>query len=312
MSSAGWAAGRSSRGCDNPGMNRAAIFARLDAYMRLIRLDKPIGTLLLLWPTLWAVWLASQGRPQAHIVLIFAFGTLLMRSAGCAINDYADRNFDAHVERTRRRPIVAGEIRPREALGVAAVLALIAFALVLLLSPLAIGLSFVALFIAASYPFTKRFFWLPQAYLGVAFGFGIPMAYAAVTDVLPPVCWLLLVANIFWALAYDTEYAMVDRDDDLRIGIRTSAIALGRFDVAGVMCFYAAMLAVLAAAGALLGMGVAYYASLGVAAILMGYHWLLIRNRSREHCFKAFMHNNWVGAVIFCGILLSYPTPWLQ
>ncbi len=312
MSSAGWAAGRSSRGCDNPPMNRAAIFARLDAYMRLIRLDKPIGTLLLLWPTLWAVWLASEGRPQVHIVLIFAFGTLLMRSAGCAINDYADRNFDAHVERTRRRPIVAGEIRPREALAVAAVLALVAFGLVLFLSPLAIGLSFVALFIAATYPFTKRFFWLPQAYLGVAFGFGIPMAYAAVTDALPPVCWLLLVANIFWALAYDTEYAMVDRDDDLRIGIRTAAIALGRFDVAGVMSFYAAMLASLAAAGVLLGMGVAYYAGLGVAAILMGYHWSLIRNRSRERCFKAFMHNNWVGAVIFCGILLSYPTPGLR
>ncbi len=293
-------------------MNRAALVARLDAYTRLIRLDKPIGTLLLLWPTLWAVWLASEGRPQVHIVLIFAFGTLLMRSAGCAINDYADRNFDAHVERTRRRPIVAGEIRPREALAVAAFLALIAFGLVLFLSPLAIGLSFVALFVAATYPFTKRFFWLPQAYLGVAFGFGIPMAYAAVTEALPPVCWLLLAANIFWALAYDTEYAMVDREDDRRIGIRTAAIALGRWDIAGVMCFYVAMLVTLAAAGALLGLGFAYYAGLGVAAILMGYHWFLIRGRSRERCFKAFMHNNWVGAVIFAGISLSYPFPGLQ
>ncbi len=220
-------------------MNWAAIEARLDAYERLIRLDKPIGTLLLLWPTLWAVWLASMGRPGVDIVLIFAFGTLLMRSAGCAINDFADRKFDGHVERTRNRPIVAGEIRPWEALAVAAVLVLAAFGFVLFLSPLALKLSFIALFVAATYPFTKRFFWLPQAYLGVAFGFGIPMAYAAITHRLAPVCWVLLLANIFWALAYDTEYAMVDREDDRRIGMRTSAIALGKYDVAGVMFFYA-------------------------------------------------------------------------
>lgn len=293
-------------------MNRAAIIARLDAYERLIRLDKPIGTLLLLWPTLWAVWLASDGHPGLHIVLIFSLGTLLMRSAGCAINDFADRNFDGHVERTRNRPIVAGEIRPREALAVAAVLALAAFSLVLFLPPLAIKLSFVALFVAASYPFTKRFFWLPQAYLGVAFGFGIPMAYAAVIESLPPVCWVLLGANIFWALAYDTEYAMVDREDDLRIGMRTSAILLGRYDVPGVMCCYAAMLALLTAAGISLGIGIAYYTGLAVAAILMGYHWFLIRERKRERCFKAFMHNNWVGAAIFSGILLSHPVPGLR
>ena len=293
-------------------MNWATVEARLDAYERLIRLDKPIGTLLLLWPTLWAVWLASKGRPGVDLVLIFVFGTLLMRSAGCAINDFADRNFDGHVERTRNRPIVAGEIRPWEALAVAAVLALAAFGFVLFLPSLAIKLSFIALFVAATYPFTKRFFWLPQAYLGVAFGFGIPMAYAAITHDLPPVCWVLLVANIFWALAYDTEYAMVDREDDRRIGIRTAAIALGKYDVAGVMFFYAAMLAVLGGVGVLLKLGIAYYAGLGIAAGIMGYHWFLIRDRSRERCFKAFMHNNWVGAVIFAGIVLSYPVPGLQ
>ena len=288
-------------------MTWTQILARLDAYERLIRLDKPIGTLLLLWPTLWAVWIASAGRPRGEVVLIFSIGTLLMRSAGCAVNDYVDRRFDGHVERTRNRPVVAGEIRPWEALAVAAVLALVAFGFVLFLSPLAIQLSFVALFVAATYPFTKRFFRFPQAYLGIAFGFGIPMAFGAVLNALPPVCWWLLLANVFWALAYDTEYAMVDREDDKRIGIRTAAVALGRYDVAGVMSFYAATLAVLAWVGALAGLGVPYFAGLGVAAGLMGYHWLLIRGRSREGCFKAFMHNNWVGAAIFAGIVLSYP-----
>ena len=290
----------------------SAFARRLDAYWRLVRLDKPIGTLLLLWPTLWAVWLASDGRPEVSVVLIFSLGTLLMRSAGCAINDFADRNFDAQVERTRARPLATGEIGPAEALAVAAALALAAFGLVLLLNPLAIKLSFVALIVAASYPFTKRFFWFPQAYLGVAFGFGIPLAYAAVLDDLPAICWWLLLANIFWSLAYDTEYAMVDREDDRRIGIRTSAIALGRFDVTGVMLFYAAMLGVLCGVGALAGLGAAYYGGLGVAAIMMGYHGFLIRDRLRERCFKAFMHNNWVGAAIFAGIVLSYPLPWLN
>jgi 4-hydroxybenzoate polyprenyltransferase len=290
-------------------MTRTQILARLNAYERLIRLDKPIGTLLLLWPTLWAVWIASAGAPQAHVVLVFTVGTLLMRSAGCAINDYVDRKFDAHVERTRMRPIVSGEIHPWEAVAVAAALALLAFALVLFLPPFAVKLSFIALFVAATYPFTKRFFWFPQAYLGVAFGFGIPMAFAAVLGSLPPECWWLLVANIFWALAYDTEYAMVDRDDDLRIGMRTAAIALGRFDVAGVMLFYLATLITLAWVGMLAQLGAAFYAGLGVAAALMVYHWCLIRGRSRDGCFKAFLHNNWVGGVIFAGIVLSYPLP---
>ncbi len=290
-------------------MTLARIAARLDAYERLIRLDKPIGTLLLLWPTLWAVWIASAGHPRAEVVIIFSIGTLLMRSAGCAINDFADRRFDGHVERTRARPIVSGEIRAWEAVAVAAVLALIAFGFVLFLPPLAIQLSFVALFVAATYPLTKRFFWFPQAYLGIAFGFGIPMAFAAVGGDLPPVCWWMLAANVCWALAYDTEYAMVDREDDKRIGIRTAAVALGRYDLAGVMVFYAATLGLLAWVGVLAGLGPAYYAGLAVAAAMIVYHWFLIRGRSREGCFKAFMYNNWVGAAIFAGIAFSYAVP---
>jgi len=281
----------------------AFIARRLDAYERLIRLDKPIGTLLLLWPTLWAVWLAADGRPSPGVVLIFVLGTLLMRSAGCAVNDYADRNFDAHVERTRTRPLAAREIAPWEALVIAAALALAAFGLVLYLNRFAIALSFLGLAIAATYPLSKRFFALPQAYLGIAFGFGIPMAYAAIQERLPAECWLLLAANVFYAFAYDTEYAMVDREDDARIGIRTSALTLGRWDVAGVMTSYGLMLALLALIGALRGLAWPYYAGLALAGGMMLYHWTLIRDRSREGCFKAFRHNNWVGAAIFAGIM---------
>jgi 4-hydroxybenzoate polyprenyltransferase len=287
-------------------MDLAFIAKRLDAYERLIRLDKPIGTLLLLWPTLWAVWLAAEGKPRLDIVLIFVVGTLLMRSAGCAINDYADRNFDPHVERTRRRPLAAGEIRPQEALAVAALLAAAAFALVLFLNKLAIALSFAGLGIAALYPFTKRFFALPQAFLGVAFGFGIPMAYAAIQERLPLECWTLFAANVFYSFAYDTEYAMVDRDDDARLGIRTSALTLGRWDVAAVMASYAAMLALLVVLGLKLALAWPYYVGLGAAAAMMAYHWFLIRDRSREGCFKAFMHNSWVGGVVFGGIVFSF------
>jgi len=283
----------------------AFIARRLDAYERLIRLDKPIGTLLLLWPTLWAVWLAADGRPAAGIVLVFVLGTLLMRSAGCALNDYADRDFDPHVERTRNRPLAAREIAPWEALAVGAALAAAAFGLVLHLNRFALLLSFLGLGIAASYPFAKRFFALPQAYLGIAFGFGIPMAYAAIQERLPLECWLLLAANVFYAFAYDTEYAMVDRDDDAKLGIRTSALTLGRWDVAGVMASYALMLALLAALGALRELRWPYYAGLAVAGAMMLYHWTLIRSRSREGCFKAFRHNNWVGGVIFIGIAAS-------
>ena len=286
-------------------MDLVFIAKRLDAYERLIRLDKPIGTLLLLWPTLWAVWLASAGQPRADILLIFVVGTLLMRSAGCAINDYADRNYDAHVERTRLRPLAAGEIRPREALAVAAVLVAAAFALVLFLNGLAILLSFVGVAIAALYPFTKRFFALPQLFLGVAFGFGIPMAYAAIQDRLPLECWLLFAANIAYSFAYDTQYAMVDRDDDARLGIRTSALTLGRWDVAAVMTSYGIMAALLVLLGIQRSLSWPYYAGLLVAAAMMAYHWFLIRDRSREGCFKAFMHNNWVGGVIFAGLVLS-------
>ena len=291
-------------------MNLALIARRLDAYERLIRLDKPIGTLLLLWPTLWAVWLAAEGRPRLDLVVIFTLGTLLMRSAGCALNDYADRNFDPHVERTRLRPLAAGEISPKEALAVAAVLAAAAFGLVLFLNRFAIALSFAALAIAAAYPFMKRFFALPQAVLGIAFGFGIPMAYAAIQDRLPLACWLLLAANVFYSFAYDTEYAMVDREDDARLGLRTSALTLGRFDVAAVMASYAAMLAILAFSGILLSLSWPYFAGLAAAAAMMAYHWLLIRDRTRQGCFKAFLHNNWVGAAIFVGIVLSFPVGW--
>jgi 4-hydroxybenzoate polyprenyltransferase len=287
-------------------MDLAFIAKRLDAYERLIRLDKPIGTLLLLWPTLWALWLASHGKPRVDILLIFVVGTLLMRSAGCAINDYADRDYDAHVERTRERPLATGEIQPYEALVLAALLAAAAFALVLFLNWFAILLSFMGLAIAAAYPFAKRFFALPQAFLGVAFGFGIPMAYAAIQWRLPRECWILFTANICYSFAYDTEYAMVDRDDDKRLGIRTSALTLGRWDVAAVMASYAGMLALLLALGLNLSLAWPYYLGLLVAAAMMGYHWFLIRDRSREGCFKAFRHNNWVGGVIFAGIALSY------
>lgn len=287
-------------------MDAAFLLRRLDAYERLVRLDKPIGALLLLWPTLWAVWLAADGRPPAAIVVIFVMGTILMRSAGCALNDWADRHFDPHVERTRARPLAAGEIHPHEALAVAAVLAAIAFGFVLFLNRFAILLSFVALAIAAVYPFTKRFFPLPQLVLGVAFGFGIPMAYAALREALPWECWALLAANICYSFAYDTEYAMVDRDDDAKIGIRTSALTLGRYDVAGVMVAYAGMLAILTALGVALRLGWPYYAGLAAAGAMALFHYRLIRDRSREGCFRAFRHNNWVGAAIFAGLVASY------
>ena len=286
-------------------MTIAAVKARLDAYEKLVRLDKPIGILLLLWPALWALWIAGRGHPDVLVVWIFVLGTVLMRSAGCAVNDFADRRFDAEVKRTRDRPLARGAIHPWEALVVAAVLAAAAFALVLQFNPLTIALSFAALAIAVIYPFLKRFFWLPQAWLGVAFGFGIPMAFAAQLNRLPPVSWVMLGANILWTLAYDTEYAMVDRDDDVRIGIRTSAILFGKHDVMAVMVFYALFLATMAWIGWYLRFGVAYYAGLAVAAAIAAYHYRLIRTRSREGCFKAFLHNNWLGAAVFAGIVLD-------
>ena len=276
---------------------------RLDAYERLVRLDKPIGILLLAWPTLWALWLARHAMPPPAVLWIFLLGTVLMRSSGCALNDWADRSFDAHVARTKGRPLASGEIRPGEALAVAAVLAACAFLLVLRLNKLTIGLSFVALAAAAIYPFTKRFFWMPQAWLGIAFGFGIPMAFAALTASLPPLAWAILGANVFWTIAYDTEYAMVDRDDDLRIGMRTSAIFFGRYDVAAVMACYALFLGSLAVIGWWQRYGGYYDAGLLVAAAIALSHYPMIRDRSREGCFRAFRHNNWIGFAVFAGIV---------
>ncbi len=282
---------------------------RVLVYARLVRLDKPIGTLLLLWPTLWALWLSSEGSPDWKIVLIFVAGTLLMRSAGCAINDYADRDFDPHVKRTRDRPLAAGVIRPWEALLVAAVLAAVAFGLVLQLNTLTIALSFAALLLAASYPFTKRFLALPQAYLGIAFGFGIPMAYAANTGRVPWVAAVVLLANVFWAVAYDTEYAMVDRDDDKNIGIRTSAILFGRFDVAMVMLFHALFLVTLAGVGWYQALGTYFFVGLLLTALLAASQYRMIKDRSRDGCLRAFRHNNWVGGAVFAGLVADYYLP---
>ena len=287
-------------------MNAAALLKRIDAYERLLRLDKPIGWLLLLWPTLWAVWLAAAGQPQPEIVLIFVVGTIVMRSAGCAVNDYADRDFDGRVERTRLRPLAAGEIRPWEALAVAAVLSAAAFGLVLFLNRFAILLSIVALVIACSYPYAKRIFPIPQLALGIAFGFGVPMAYAAIRNTLPWDCWALLAANVCYSFAYDTEYAMVDRDDDRSLGIHTSALTLGRLDVAAIMASYLLMVAILGWVGIELRLAWPYHAGLAAAAAMMVYHYFLIRERSREGCFRAFRHNNWVGVAIFAGIVAAY------
>jgi 4-hydroxybenzoate polyprenyltransferase len=287
----------------------SAILQRLDLYEKLLRLDQPIGTLLLLWPTLWALWFSANGRPNWKIVWIFALGTLLMRSAGVAVNDFADRKFDPHVARTRNRPLAAGAVSAKEAWILATVLALIAFLLILPLGRLVILLSFCALFLAITYPFTKRFLALPQAYLGVAFGFGIPMAYAAQTKGLPGITWVLLLANIFWTIAYDTEYAMVDRDDDRKIGIRTSAIWFGRYDVAAVMLCHAVFLGVMAGIGWWLKLAWPYYAGLCCALSLAAYQYVLIRDRDPPRCLRAFRDNNWVGAAVFAGIVLAYPLP---
>jgi 4-hydroxybenzoate polyprenyltransferase len=288
-------------------MNRIA--ARLDAYEKLVRLDRPIGILLLLWPTLWGLWLAHPPVPDPLVLWLFFLGTVLMRSAGCAINDFADRGFDAHVERTRDRPLAAGAIRPWEALAVAAALAAAAFAIVVRFNNLTIMLSFAALAIAAIYPFTKRFFWMPQAWLGVAFGFGIPMAFAATTGRVPPLAWALLAANVAWTVAYDTEYAMVDRDDDRRIGMRTSAILFGRHDVTAVMAAYSTFALAMAAIGLWQRYGPAYFAGVAAALLVAAHHYRLIRDRSREGCFRAFRHNNWIGAAIFAGIAIDN-LPW--
>lgn len=278
---------------------------RLLAYARLIRLDKPIGTLLLLWPTYWALWLSNQGMPPWHLLIIFTLGTFLMRSAGCAINDYADRDFDRHVERTKNRPITSGQISGKEAVWIAVLLSLLSFALIQPLNLLTKQLSVFAVIVAAVYPFTKRFFAMPQAVLGIAFGFGIPMAYAASQNQVPLEAWVLFGANIFWTIAYDTAYAMVDREDDLRLGLRTSAITFGRYEVAAIAISYALLLmgvlwvAYLAQLTDLFWLG--WVGALGCAI----YHVSLVRSRQRDACFKAFRHNNWLGAFLFLGIVLG-------
>ena len=279
---------------------------RIQTYVQLMRLDKPIGILLLLWPMLWGLWFAAQGLPDWQILIIFVLGTILMRSAGCVINDYADRKIDPHVERTKNRPMAAGRVSSKEALLLATGLSLSAFLLILPLNQLTILLSVPALFLAGTYPFTKRFFAMPQAYLGIAFSFGIPMAFAAQTDSLPPIIWILMLANLFWVIAYDTAYAIVDKPDDLKIGIKTSAITFGRFDVLGVMVCHACFIAIMLIIGQLQQMNLAYYAGLMVATGLIIYQYTLIRNRDRALCFKAFLHNNWVGMVVFVGILLDF------
>jgi len=286
--------------------------SRWRLYLDLIRFNRPAGWLLLLWPTLSALWMAADGFPGWHLLFVFTAGTVLMRSAGCCVNDVADRDFDKHVKRTAQRPVTSGAVSVKEALLLGAALALVAFALVLTTNAPTILLSFAALAIAIAYPYAKRFVSMPQAVLGVAFSFGIPMAFSAVlggadwhwravADAVPPHAWWLLVSNLFWVLAYDTEYAMVDRDDDIRIGIRTSALTLGRFDVAGVMAFYLIHLASWAAIGRLLGLGGWFLAGVAAAAAQVAWHYGLIRGRTREGCFKAFRLNHWVGFAVFAG-----------
>lgn len=289
--------------------SRAFLRDRLFQYALLMRMDKPIGTLLLLWPTLWALWIAGEGHPDPNIVVIFILGVFLMRSAGCVINDFADRDIDPYVKRTMSRPLAAGRVSPREALVLFTVLCLAALGLVLLLNELAVLLAFPGAVLAATYPFMKRFTYLPQVHLGVAFGWAVPMAFAALTESVPPLAWLMLVAVVLWAVAYDTMYAMVDREDDLYVGVKSTAILLGEMDRPMVGILHAAFLVVLALVGRQAGMENWYYAGLGLAAALALYQLYLIRNREPQRCFRAFLNNNWVGAAVFAGIVLDY---WLR
>jgi len=279
---------------------------RLRDYARLMRLDRPIGMLLLLWPVLWALWIAAAGRPALPVFVVFVAGVVLMRSAGCVINDYADREFDPQVERTRDRPLAAGRVHPNEALTLFVVLALSAFALVLLMNRLTILLSFVGAALAVSYPFMKRWTHLPQFYLGAAFGWGVPMAFAAQTGSVPADAWILFGATLCWAVAYDTAYAMVDREDDIRVGVKSTAILFGRADRSMIALFHALTLILLAWAGSRAGLGLTYYIGLLLAAGLAGWQQWLIRARSRDGCFRAFLNNNRFGAVIFAGLALDY------
>ena len=279
---------------------------KLSLYLDLIRWSRPAGWLLLLWPTLGALWVAAGGFPGWHLLAVFVLGTVLMRSAGCCINDVADREFDRHVKRTANRPVTSGVLSVKEALGVGAVLALVAFALVLTTNGLTVVLSFAALAVTLIYPYAKRWVSMPQAVLGVAFGMGIPMAFAAVQGQVPTLAWVLMLGNLAWVLAYDTEYAMVDRDDDLKIGIKTSAITLGRFDVPAVVLFYLIFIVLWALALRPEGLGAIYMVGIGLALVQVVWHFTLIRGRSRDGCFKAFRLNHWLGATVFAGVMLGY------
>ncbi|NND66918.1 MAG: 4-hydroxybenzoate octaprenyltransferase [Halioglobus sp.] len=283
--------------------------SKASALLQLIRFDKPIGTLLLLWPTFVALFLAADGVPDARLLVIFFLGTFLTRSAGCVINDYADRDLDGCVDRTQGRPLVVGSVTEREALALFAVLMLLAFALVLLTNPLTIGLSVAAVVLASSYPFMKRYTHLPQVVLGAAFSWGIPMAFAAQSNELPPALWLLYAANLLWTVAYDTQYAMVDRDDDIKVGIKSTAVLFGNNDRLVIGLLQLAVLACLYGVGVAFGLGAPYWLSLAGAAVLFIYHHYLIKDRVPANCFKAFLHNNWVGAVLFAGTVLSLLLP---
>ena len=280
--------------------------SRLDLYARLIRFEKPIGLYLLLWPTLWALAVAAEGSPDGWVLFVFVCGVFLMRSAGCAINDYADRDIDLHVTRTRERPLTSGKIAPKEALAVFAVLGVIAFLLVLSLNRLTVQLSVVGIVLAASYPYMKRFHYLPQVHLGAAFGWAVPMAFAALTGAVPKQAWLLYVAAMLWAVAYDTMYSMVDREDDLKLGIKSTAILFGDYDRGMIAFFQLLFLLALVLIGVDLQFTGVYYLALGIAALLLGYEQFLIADRVPAHCFAAFLHNHWVGAVVFAGIMGHY------
>ncbi len=275
-------------------------------YVALTRLNRPVGIFLLLWPTWWALLIAGDGRPDAWITVVFTLGVVLMRSAGCVINDFADRGFDGHVRRTRARPLAAGAVHPKEALALFLVLCVAAFALVLTTNLYTILLSFAGVLLAAAYPFAKRYTYLPQFHLGLAFGWGIPMAFAAQTGSVPPVAWLLLIVNVLWSVVYDTMYAMVDREDDIRIGVKSTAILFGDADRFIIGVLQASMLGTLWLLGANLDLRWPFYAGLVVTAALFAYHQILIRRREPEECFRAFLHNNWAGMAIFAGLLASY------
>ncbi len=287
-------------------MDKTFLQERLKQYWLLARFDRPIGILILLWPALWALWIAGEGRPDGLVLTVICCGVVLMRAAGCVINDYADRAFDPHVERTRQRPLASGRVQPKEALVLFCVLALLAFALVLLLNPLTITLSFVGAFLAATYPFMKRYTHLPQAYLGIAFGWAVPMSFAAQTNHIPPVAWVMYLATLIWALIYDTQYAMVDREDDLKIGVKSSAILFGRYDREIIGSLQLFMLMLLVLVGKMQALDGFYYLGLLAAAGLFIYQQRLIFHRDKAACFRAFLNNNWVGIVIFIGLFVAY------